>query len=93
MRLVERNHTKEQIKAALVDEFGEGVLASPPRRGFSLAAYPVPVLLLLVAAGSIPIALRRWRRRSRDAPISQSGPASAEDPEAAQLDAELARRR
>ena len=51
LRLVERNYTKEQIKAALVEEFGEGVLASPPRRGFSLTAYAVPVLLLLVAAG------------------------------------------
>lgn len=93
LRLVERDYSKERIKAALVAEFGEGVLASPPRRGFSLTAYAVPVLLLLVAAGSIPVALSRWRRRSQEAPLALEDPGSAEDPESAQLDAELARRR
>ena len=93
MSLVERNYTKEQIKAALVDEFGEGVLASPPRRGFSLTAYAVPTLLLLVAACALPVALRRWRRRSQEAPIALEDFTAAEDPEVAELDAELARRR
>ena len=92
LRLVERDYTKEQIKAVLVDEFGDGVLASPPRRGFSLAAYVVPVLLLVVAAAAIPVALKRWRRRSTGSPITSADPAWVEDPEAARLDAELSRR-
>jgi cytochrome c-type biogenesis protein CcmH len=93
LKLVERDYTKQQIKAALVDELGEQVLATPPRRGFSLTAYAVPALLLLTAAGSIPFALRRWRRCAGGAPAEVEDPACVEDPEAARLDAELARGR
>ena len=59
---VERNQTKEQIKAALVAEFGEQVLADPPRRGFGVAVYVVPLSTLAVVLVVVAVALRRWRR-------------------------------
>jgi cytochrome c-type biogenesis protein CcmH len=93
LKLVERDRTKDEIKAALVREFGEEVLAAPPRRGFALVSYVVPVLVLLGVAGSLLFALRRWRRRGTGHAADESAaPQWAEDPEAAQLDAELTRR-
>ena len=46
-----------QIKASLVDQFGPAVLAEPPKRGFDLLAWLLP----LAALG----ARRRRRRRAR----------------------------
>ena len=60
-RLVDRGLSKDQIKVRLVEEFGPNVLAAPPRRGFSLAAYLVPAAVLLLAGASVLLTLRRRR--------------------------------
>src|SRR5919201_1388032 len=54
--------TKSEIKAKLVGEFGEGVLAAPPRRGFGLVAWALPLAGLLAAASTIALVAPRWRR-------------------------------
>ena len=43
--------TKSEIKSKLVDDFGEQVLASPPKRGFNLLAWVLPPILVVAAAG------------------------------------------
>jgi cytochrome c-type biogenesis protein CcmH len=86
-RQIAMGKDKEEVKAALVEEFGPGVLADPPSSGFDLAAYLVPALLAVLALLGVGIAARRWRRRA--APAMPAGePLAAED--AARLDAELA---
>src|SRR4051812_49700349 len=42
---------KKQVKAALVAEYGPGVLADPPSSGFDLAAWLVPILLAVLGIG------------------------------------------
>ena len=76
--------TKEQIKAALVEEYGPDVLAEPPSEGFDVAAWLVPAALVALAALGIALVARRWRR-------TESEPAGPElDPDdARRLDAEL----
>jgi len=81
--------TKEQIKAALVAEYGPDVLAEPERKGFNLALWLVPIALVLLAAGAIAVALRRWRAGDRAAEPELPPPLSPED--ARRLDAELQR--
>ena len=44
---------KEQIKAALVDEYGEDVLADPGTGGFNVTLWLVPIVLVLLAAAGI----------------------------------------
>ena len=60
---IERCQSKGEIKAALTAEFGPKVLATPVGRGFDLAAYVVPALVLLGAAATMAVAGLRWRRR------------------------------
>ena len=67
-RLIDRGRSKEEIKARLVEEFGQEVLAAPPRRGFALAAYLVPLAALVAAVAGMSLALRRRRRPRGDAP-------------------------
>jgi cytochrome c-type biogenesis protein CcmH len=77
---------KAEVKAALVDEFGPGVLADPPREGFDLAAYLVPGLLVLFGLLGIALAARRWRRR---APAAAPAGAPLAEEDERRLDAEL----
>ena len=78
---------KQQVKAALVDEFGPGVLAQPEEKGFSLAAYLVPIALALLALAGLIVAARRWRRRP---PQAATAPEPLDDDDTRRLDAELA---
>jgi cytochrome c-type biogenesis protein CcmH len=80
---------KAQIKAALVQEYGDQVLADPGSGGFDATLWIVPVLLVLLGATGIFFAVRRWRRNGPE-PSAPLAPAlSAED--ARRLDAELGR--
>ncbi|HEX2161999.1 MAG TPA: cytochrome c-type biogenesis protein CcmH [Thermoleophilaceae bacterium] len=60
-RLVDRCRSKEEIEEVLVAQYGPGVLALPETDGFQLSAYLVPALIVLLAAGGIALAARRWR--------------------------------
>jgi cytochrome c-type biogenesis protein CcmH len=82
--------SKAQIKAALVDEYGDQVLAEPGGDGFDATLWIVPVLLVALGAVGIFFAVRRWRRNGPepDAPLA---PALSAD-EARRLDAELSGR-
>jgi cytochrome c-type biogenesis protein CcmH/NrfF len=61
---IEKGRTKQEIKDALVAEFGEDVLATPRDEGFDLTAYLVPIAVLVGALVAIAFGLLRWRRRS-----------------------------
>jgi cytochrome c-type biogenesis protein CcmH len=58
--------TKSEIKAALVSQFGKGVLAAPERSGFDLVAWVLPVVGLLAGAAVLSVLLWRWTRRPED---------------------------
>lgn len=80
--------SKSEIKGRLVDEFGERVLASPPREGFNLLAWWLPVAGLL--AGGVAVGLVAWRwSRARSPAEAEATRTPAED---AELEPELARR-
>jgi cytochrome c-type biogenesis protein CcmH len=71
--------SKDQIKDALVAEYGPRVLATPSGHGFDLLAWLVPgagILLVLALGG---FALLRQRSRRRDEPVPP-------EPEIAQAD-------
>jgi cytochrome c-type biogenesis protein CcmH len=74
--------TKEQIKTRLVDEFGPRVLATPPKEGFDLLAWVLPLGGLAVGVVAVGALVWVWSRRRDD---------DAEDP-AARADPELERR-
>jgi cytochrome c-type biogenesis protein CcmH/NrfF len=82
-RRIAEGMTKDEIKAALVKEYGPNVLGTPPDRGFNIAVWLVPVLLAIVAASGVALAARRWRRAGGedrgDAEEAEPGPAL--DPE------------
>lgn len=60
--LVDECQNEVQIKAALVDEYGDEVLAVPKTEGFGLAAYIVPVAGIALAGVALALGALRWRR-------------------------------
>lgn len=93
--LIAAGLTKDEIKDALVAEFGPEVLAVPETEGFDLAAWLVPGAAIVIAAVAILFALRRWRREGGggdrdDGSAEPPGEALSEE-ESERLDADLAR--
>ena len=85
--LIDQCKSKDEIKTALVAEFGDQVLALPDDDGFDLAAYLIPLAILVGAGAAITIGVRRWRRRPP--PAAAGSGASAR--ESKRLDEDLAR--
>jgi cytochrome c-type biogenesis protein CcmH len=92
-RLIDEGKTEAEIKDALVAEYGDEVLALPPDSGFSLSAYVVPILALLVAAAALAIGVLRWRRAGGgpDGDGGAARPAAPSERDSERLDADLAR--
>ena len=78
-----------EIKAQLVDQFGPAVLAEPPKRGFDLLAWLLPLGALVVGAFVVAGLAWTWSRRREPPGDAES---SVLDPDLdRRLDDELAR--
>ena len=94
MKQIIRQHiaagwSEEEIKADLVDQFGPGVLAEPPKTGFDLLAWLLPLGLLVAGAAGVGIVAWGWSHRRDTGDADDNRPL---DPELEKrLDAELER--
>lgn len=70
--LVDRCKSKDEIKSALVAEYGDEVLAMPGAGGFDLAAYLVPGGGIAIAAIALAVGAARRRRSHRSEQTSAS---------------------
>jgi cytochrome c-type biogenesis protein CcmH/NrfF len=86
-RLIDDGQTKAQIKDRLVAEYGQAILAAPPREGLGLLAWWLPIVAVIGAAAIMGAAAWRWSRlREREPDGGRLDPALE-----ARLDDELAR--
>src|SRR5215212_4929817 len=84
--------SKGEIKDKLVADFGPGVLASPPTKGFDLLAWVLPLLALGAGAAVLAGLVVRWSRRREPEPASDGEPSANGRTELDQrLEDELAR--
>lgn len=80
---IEAGDTKSEIKRRLVASFGEGILAAPPKRGFGLLAWLLPLVGILVGGGALGFGAWKWSQSREPAVAVAGGPP---------LDPELERR-
>ena len=90
VRRIRAGDTKSEIKRELVADFGPSILAEPPKKGFDLLAWLLPIGGLLGGAVAIGFAAWRWTRSREPEPaLAAVGPL---DPQLEQrLDEELRR--
>jgi cytochrome c-type biogenesis protein CcmH len=94
-RRIDQGWTKRRITNEEVDIWGTRILAAPPRHGFDLLAWVLPLVGILGASGVMALLAWRWSRR-REEPTHIPGPLSLNgrplDPDLERrLDEELAR--
>jgi len=64
--MINQGKSKTQIVSAFVAQFGEVILSSPPRKGFNLVAYGVPMTGFFIGSVFAVTMARRWRSSRRD---------------------------
>ena len=79
--------TEAQIRDQLVAQFGPAVVAEPPKKGFDLLAWLVPLGVLAAGAVGVGAIAWGWRRRRADEPP----PAPLDPALERRVDAELER--
>jgi cytochrome c-type biogenesis protein CcmH len=86
-----QGESKEQILRYFVDIGGEGILAAPPKQGFALTAWLLPLFVMVNGAGLIVILTRRWAQRRPPAAIHSVMDHNAASPSHARSDPYLDR--
>ncbi len=89
--LIAQGQTEAQIKRALVDQYGAAVLGLPSAKGFDLAAYLVPIAVVLALLGLLALLLPSWRRHARTRAGEASPAPTLSASQTARLDADLER--
>ncbi len=67
-RRVAAGDTKSEIKDRLVAEYGPQILAAPPKKGFDLLAWLLPIGGALAGAAILGVLAWRWSRVREPAP-------------------------
>lgn len=75
---IAQGESKEQIIQYFVDMRGEEILAAPPKRGFALTAWLLPLFVLINGAALVVFLTLRWARRQ--APAASAVPAADTEP-------------
>jgi cytochrome c-type biogenesis protein CcmH/NrfF len=65
---VSKNESDDAILAAYVTQYGPTVLVEPPKKGFDLLAWIMPVLLPILALILVWYVVRNWRKKAQLAP-------------------------
>ena len=66
VEMLEQGRSKEEILDFFVSRYGEDVLGAPPKSGFNILIWVVPVLALPVVVAILVMVLRNMRRRQGD---------------------------
>lgn len=78
---IDKGQPEAEIIAFFVGQYGEKVLASPPKRGFNLAAWITPFVAILGGAAVIYVLIKKWARRGRIARVETTAELESEDDE------------
>ena len=70
---VANGESDDAILKSFVQEYGPTVLIEPPKSGFNLAAWVMPILVPVIALIVLWEAVRRWRHRATVAPAAGNG--------------------
>jgi cytochrome c-type biogenesis protein CcmH len=90
-RRIAAGDTEAEIKDALVANYGEAILASPPKHGFGLLAWWVPLGGILAAAGLLGWGVWRWSHAREPEPAAATAGAPLDAALDRRLDDELKR--
>ncbi len=62
---IRRGESDAEIRQVYVDRYGEAVLLKPTSSGLGGLVWAIPIAAILLGAGGLVLALRRWSRQPR----------------------------
>ncbi len=80
-KLAKEGKNKSEIKEALVNQYGDAVLALPKSTGFNISAYWVPIIGFIVAVILLALGVWKWRQAAgsrEDREPAVEGPSDAD---------------
>ena len=89
-RFVAQGMTKKQVLAAMVSEYGKGILADPPTNGFNITTWLVPAGVVAALLAALAFFVPRWRDDRAESDDQKAGP-DLSPTDARKLDEDLAR--
>jgi cytochrome c-type biogenesis protein CcmH/NrfF len=87
-----KGDTDEQIVQAFAQEYGTTVYAEPPKSGFSLVAWAMPTVYLVLGALVVVFVISRWVTKNGPEPADTTATAKAISPELLERAKKLAER-
>lgn len=87
-----KDETDEQIVQAFALEYGTTVYAEPPKSGFSLVAWVMPTVYLVLGALVVIFVISRWVTKHPSEPAGNTATAKAVSPELLERAKKLAER-
>ena len=96
---LQQGQSEQQIIQYFVSRYGSNILWSPPKQGFTMLAWVIPIAILLCGALLLVLVMRGWLAGARAMKPSEAGEGVASDTQLdadelqqfqAQLDQELA---
>ena len=95
VKRIQAGDTRSEIMDRLVAQFGPGIRSTPPKSGFGLLAWVLPLVALFGGAAVIGVFAWRWSRAREPAPAGggpdQNGRAPLDPELERRLEEELAR--
>ncbi|MGD0453741.1 MAG: cytochrome c-type biogenesis protein CcmH [Solirubrobacteraceae bacterium] len=89
--LINQGESEAEIKRSLVAQYGPTVLGMPSAHGFDLAAYLVPLAVVLALLATVLLLIPSWRRRARARAAVVSSAVTLSPDDRARLESDLAR--
>jgi cytochrome c-type biogenesis protein CcmH len=89
--LIDQGQSESQIKRSLVAQYGPAVLGLPAAHGFDLAAYLVPLAVVLALVAVLLTLLPSWRRHARATAARREPAVTLSATDEARLDSDIAR--
>jgi len=74
---VNRGDSEATITQAFVQQFGTTVYAEPPKSGFSLIAWGMPIAYFVIGAALVLFVISRWRKRPQAIGVDAAAPVTA----------------
>jgi cytochrome c-type biogenesis protein CcmH/NrfF len=73
---IAQGKSDEQIMQAMIAEYGPLAYVEPPKTGFGLVAWLMPILYLAAGLGLVVVIMKRWRKRPASLVAAGAGAAS-----------------
>ena len=89
--LIDQGEGEDEIKQALVAQYGPTVLGLPSAHGFDLTAYLVPLAAVVALLAMLAVLLPRWRASARAQEAEHRAPSTLAAGDAARLESDLSR--